>query len=121
MGQAILKEVPKLKEWCHFSGEGEYDHMEFIKGIDMNKEYFELPARFVTEIFKNLFTKLVHRWYRKLKQAHGYQSWNWWKPKLLMNGPMIVGDLRWEKPLNNLNSILTKRKIYHGFADRRTD
>ncbi|MBW0583339.1 hypothetical protein O181_123054, partial [Austropuccinia psidii MF-1] len=31
MGQALLKEVPKLKEWPHFSGEGEYDHMEFIR------------------------------------------------------------------------------------------
>ncbi|MBW0513265.1 hypothetical protein O181_052980 [Austropuccinia psidii MF-1] len=33
MGQAFLKEVPKLKKWPHFSGEGEYDHMEFIRGI----------------------------------------------------------------------------------------
>ncbi|MBW0566310.1 hypothetical protein O181_106025 [Austropuccinia psidii MF-1] len=48
MGQALLKEVPKLKEWPHFSGEGEYDHMEFIRGIDMIKEDFELPDRLVT-------------------------------------------------------------------------
>ncbi|MBW0555537.1 hypothetical protein O181_095252 [Austropuccinia psidii MF-1] len=40
MGQALLKEVPKLKEWPHFSGEGEYDHIEFIRGIEMIKEYF---------------------------------------------------------------------------------
>ncbi|MBW0531155.1 hypothetical protein O181_070870 [Austropuccinia psidii MF-1] len=40
MGQALLKEVPKLKEWPHFSGEGEYDHMEFIRVIDMIKEDF---------------------------------------------------------------------------------
>ncbi|MBW0490404.1 hypothetical protein O181_030119 [Austropuccinia psidii MF-1] len=33
MGQELLKEVPKIKEWPHFSGEGEYDHMEFIRGI----------------------------------------------------------------------------------------
>ncbi|MBW0591174.1 hypothetical protein O181_130889 [Austropuccinia psidii MF-1] len=26
MGQALLKEVPKIKEWAHFSGEEEYDH-----------------------------------------------------------------------------------------------
>ncbi|MBW0511283.1 hypothetical protein O181_050998 [Austropuccinia psidii MF-1] len=38
MGQALLKEVPKLKEWPHFSGEGEYDHMELIRGIHMIKE-----------------------------------------------------------------------------------
>ncbi|MBW0500593.1 hypothetical protein O181_040308 [Austropuccinia psidii MF-1] len=40
MGQALLKEVPKLKEWPHFSGGGEYDHMEFIRGIDMIKDDF---------------------------------------------------------------------------------
>ncbi|MBW0479237.1 hypothetical protein O181_018952 [Austropuccinia psidii MF-1] len=27
MVHALLKEVLKLKEWPHFSGEGEYDHM----------------------------------------------------------------------------------------------
>ncbi|MBW0532604.1 hypothetical protein O181_072319 [Austropuccinia psidii MF-1] len=31
MGQPLLKEVPKRKEWPHFSGEGEYDHIEFIR------------------------------------------------------------------------------------------
>ncbi|MBW0531495.1 hypothetical protein O181_071210 [Austropuccinia psidii MF-1] len=50
MGQALLKEVPKLKEWPHFSGEGEYDHMEFIIGIDMIKEDFELPDILVTSL-----------------------------------------------------------------------
>ncbi|MBW0540944.1 hypothetical protein O181_080659 [Austropuccinia psidii MF-1] len=70
MGQALLKEVPKLKEWPHFSGEGEYDHMESIRGIDMIKEYFELPDRLVTERFNTLFTRSSHRWYIKLRQAH---------------------------------------------------
>ncbi|MBW0588471.1 hypothetical protein O181_128186 [Austropuccinia psidii MF-1] len=41
MGQALLKEVPKLKEWPHFSGEGEYDRMDVIRGIYMIKEDFE--------------------------------------------------------------------------------
>ncbi|MBW0590945.1 hypothetical protein O181_130660 [Austropuccinia psidii MF-1] len=57
MGQALLKEVPKPKAWPHFSGEGEYDHMEFIRGIDMIKEDFELPDRLVTARFNTLFTK----------------------------------------------------------------
>ncbi|MBW0537156.1 hypothetical protein O181_076871 [Austropuccinia psidii MF-1] len=74
MGQALLKEVPKLKEWPHFSGEGEYDHMEFIKGIEMIKEDFELPERFVTATFKTLIIRSAHRWYLKLRQAHGHQN-----------------------------------------------
>ncbi|MBW0548391.1 hypothetical protein O181_088106 [Austropuccinia psidii MF-1] len=83
MGQALLKEVPKLKEWSHFSGEGGYDHMEFIRGIDMIKEDFELPDSFVTEKFNTLFTRSAHRWYIKLRQAHGHQSWTWWKTQII--------------------------------------
>ncbi|MBW0525810.1 hypothetical protein O181_065525 [Austropuccinia psidii MF-1] len=77
MGQALLKEVPKLREWLHFNGEGEYDLMEFIRGIDMIKEDFELPERLVTARFNTLFTKSAHRWYIKLRQACGHQSWTW--------------------------------------------
>ncbi|MBW0527664.1 hypothetical protein O181_067379 [Austropuccinia psidii MF-1] len=56
MGQEFLKEVPKCKEWPHFSGEGECDHIEFIRD---------------------------HRWYIKLRQAHGHQSWTWWKTQII--------------------------------------
>ncbi|MBW0505743.1 hypothetical protein O181_045458 [Austropuccinia psidii MF-1] len=83
MGQALLKEVPKLKEGPQFSGEGEYDHMEFITGIDIIKEDFELPDRLVTARFNILFTKSAHRWYIKLRQAHGHQSWTWWKTQII--------------------------------------
>ncbi|MBW0536741.1 hypothetical protein O181_076456 [Austropuccinia psidii MF-1] len=73
IGQALLKELPKLKEWPHFSGEGEYDHMEFIRGIDIIKEDFELPEKLVTARFNTLFTKSAHRWFLKLRQAGGHQ------------------------------------------------
>ncbi|MBW0568675.1 hypothetical protein O181_108390 [Austropuccinia psidii MF-1] len=57
MGQTLLKEVQKLKEWPHFSREGEDDHIELIRGIYMIEEDFELPERLVTEIFHTLFIK----------------------------------------------------------------
>ncbi|MBW0566759.1 hypothetical protein O181_106474 [Austropuccinia psidii MF-1] len=74
MRKALLKEVPKLKEWPHFSGEGEYDHMEIIRGIEMIKEDFELPDRLVTEIFNTLFRKPAHIWYINLRHRNGHQS-----------------------------------------------
>ncbi|MBW0532455.1 hypothetical protein O181_072170 [Austropuccinia psidii MF-1] len=83
MGQALLKEVPKLKEWPHFSGEGEYDHMEFIRGIEMIREDFELPERLVTVGFNTLFTRSARRWYIKSRQAHGHQSWTWCKAQII--------------------------------------
>ncbi|MBW0531381.1 hypothetical protein O181_071096 [Austropuccinia psidii MF-1] len=83
MGQELLKEVPKLKELPPFSGEGEYDHMEFIRGIDMIKEDFELPYILVTARSNTLFTRSAHRCYIKLRQAHGHQSWTWWKAQII--------------------------------------
>ncbi|MBW0572533.1 hypothetical protein O181_112248 [Austropuccinia psidii MF-1] len=83
MGQALLKEVPKLKEWLHFIGEGEYYHKKFISRIDMIKEDFELTDRFVTESFNTFFTRLALRWYIKLRQAHGNKSWTWWKTQII--------------------------------------
>ncbi|MBW0548216.1 hypothetical protein O181_087931 [Austropuccinia psidii MF-1] len=83
MGQALLKEVPKFKEWPHFSGEGEYDHMEFFRGIDMIKEDFELSDILVTARFNTLFTRSAHRWCIKLGQAHGHQSWTWWETHII--------------------------------------
>ncbi|MBW0512866.1 hypothetical protein O181_052581 [Austropuccinia psidii MF-1] len=83
MGQELLKEVPKPKEWPHFSGDGEYDHMKFIRGIDMIKEDFELPDGLVTAIFNTLFTKSAHGCYIKLRQAHGHQIWTWWKAHII--------------------------------------
>ncbi|MBW0591569.1 hypothetical protein O181_131284 [Austropuccinia psidii MF-1] len=67
IGQALLKEVPKLKECPHSSGEGEYDHMEFIRGIDMIKEDFELPERLLTARFNTLFTKSALPWFCQQK------------------------------------------------------
>ncbi|MBW0552140.1 hypothetical protein O181_091855 [Austropuccinia psidii MF-1] len=83
MGQEVLTEVPKLKEWPHFSGEGAYDHMEFIRVIDMIKEDFELSDILVTARLNTLSTKSAHRWYIQLRQAHGHQNWTWWKTKII--------------------------------------
>ncbi|MBW0574387.1 hypothetical protein O181_114102, partial [Austropuccinia psidii MF-1] len=67
---------------AHFSGEGEYVHMEFIRGIDMIQEEFELPERLVTARFNTLFTRSAQRWYIKSRQADGHQSWTWWKTQI---------------------------------------
>ncbi|MBW0518364.1 hypothetical protein O181_058079 [Austropuccinia psidii MF-1] len=57
--------------------------MGFIRGIDIIKEDFELPDRLLTEISNTLFTKSAHRWYIKIRQAHGHQIWTWWKTQII--------------------------------------
>ncbi|MBW0483476.1 hypothetical protein O181_023191 [Austropuccinia psidii MF-1] len=57
--------------------------MEFIESIDMIKQYFELPDRLVAAIFNTLFTRSAHKWYIKLRQEHGHQSWTLWKTQII--------------------------------------
>ncbi|MBW0483537.1 hypothetical protein O181_023252 [Austropuccinia psidii MF-1] len=120
MGKELLKEVPKLEEWPHSSGQGEYDHVEFIRGIDMIKEDFELPGSFVTEIFNTLFTTSAHRWYINDRHMDTKVCLGG-KPKLSTNGPIMLGDLRLKQRLNLLSLILKKTKIDHVFANKKID
>ncbi|MBW0516062.1 hypothetical protein O181_055777 [Austropuccinia psidii MF-1] len=83
MGQGLLREVPKLTEWTHFSGEGEYDHMEFIRGTERIKEDFQLPDRLETGRFHSVFTRSAHIWYIKLGHAYGHPSWTWCKTQII--------------------------------------
>ncbi|MBW0548653.1 hypothetical protein O181_088368 [Austropuccinia psidii MF-1] len=57
--------------------------MEFIRVIEMIEEDFELPERLVTARFNSLFTRSALRWYIKLRQAHGHQSWILWKTQII--------------------------------------
>ncbi|MBW0550089.1 hypothetical protein O181_089804 [Austropuccinia psidii MF-1] len=83
MGQALFKKGPKHKQWPHFSGEGKYDNMKFIRGIDMIKEDFGSPERLVTARLNTLFARSAHRLYIKLRQAHGHQSFTLWKTQII--------------------------------------
>ncbi|MBW0583706.1 hypothetical protein O181_123421 [Austropuccinia psidii MF-1] len=53
--QVLMKEAPQLKEWPTFTGEGEYDHMSFIKTIDILQEDYAIPDELITARLYSLF------------------------------------------------------------------
>ncbi|MBW0498385.1 hypothetical protein O181_038100 [Austropuccinia psidii MF-1] len=55
--QVVMKEAPQLKEWPTFTDEGEYDHMSFIKTIDMLQEDYSIPDELITAKLHSLFEK----------------------------------------------------------------
>ncbi|MBW0476791.1 hypothetical protein O181_016506 [Austropuccinia psidii MF-1] len=119
MDQAVLKEVPKPREWPHFTGEGEYNHMEFIRGIEMIKEDFESSDRLVTARFKTLFTKSAHRWYIKFRQAHGHQRWTWWKTKIINKWANYAWIFKVEKDFQYSIFNVDKNTLYHFFCQQK--
>ncbi|MBW0562380.1 hypothetical protein O181_102095 [Austropuccinia psidii MF-1] len=81
--QVLMKEEPQLKEWPTFTGEGEYDHMSFIRTIDMLQEDYAIPDKLITARLHSLFEKSANRWYNGLKQTNGKNTWSWWKNEII--------------------------------------
>ncbi|MBW0563313.1 hypothetical protein O181_103028 [Austropuccinia psidii MF-1] len=78
-----LKDILILEEWPTFGGEGEYNHMEFMKTSDMFQEYFSLPDEYISARLHSFFTKSAKKWYYKMRQDHGKHSWPWWKEQII--------------------------------------
>ncbi|MBW0552999.1 hypothetical protein O181_092714 [Austropuccinia psidii MF-1] len=78
-----FKETPRLEEWPTSSGEGEYNHMKFMKTSDMFKEDFNILDEYISARLQSLFTKSAKKWYYKMRQDHGKHSWPWWEEKII--------------------------------------
>ncbi|MBW0548432.1 hypothetical protein O181_088147 [Austropuccinia psidii MF-1] len=65
LGENIIseKDIPKLEEWPTFSGEQEYNHIEFIRTIDMLQEDFHIPDEIIVGKLHSLFTRTSKKWY----------------------------------------------------------
>ncbi|MBW0518716.1 hypothetical protein O181_058431 [Austropuccinia psidii MF-1] len=57
--------------------------MEFMKTIDIFKEDFKIPDRYISSRLHSLFTKSEKKWYYELRQDHGKHSWPWWKEQTI--------------------------------------
>ncbi|MBW0552923.1 hypothetical protein O181_092638 [Austropuccinia psidii MF-1] len=77
------KDTPTLEQWPTFSGEREYNHMEFMKTIDMFEEDFSITDEYISSRLHSLFTKSAKKWYYKMRQGHGNHSWPWWKEQII--------------------------------------
>ncbi|MBW0510145.1 hypothetical protein O181_049860 [Austropuccinia psidii MF-1] len=77
------KDIPKLEEWQTFSGEGEYNHIEFIRTIDMLQVDFHIPDEIIVGKLHSLFTRTAKKWYYKMRLDHGKHDWPWWKCEVI--------------------------------------
>ncbi|MBW0523439.1 hypothetical protein O181_063154 [Austropuccinia psidii MF-1] len=67
----FVEDIPKLEEWPTFSSEGEYNHIAFIRTIDMLQEDFHIPHKIIVRKLHSLFTRTAKKWYYKMRQDHG--------------------------------------------------
>ncbi|MBW0585820.1 hypothetical protein O181_125535 [Austropuccinia psidii MF-1] len=75
--------IPKLEEWPKFSGEGEYNCIEFIRTIDMLQEDLHIPYEIIVGKLHYFFTRTAKKWYYKMRQDNGKHDCPWWKSELI--------------------------------------
>ncbi|MBW0585124.1 hypothetical protein O181_124839, partial [Austropuccinia psidii MF-1] len=85
LGENVIsaKNIPKLEEWPTFSGEGDYNHIEFIRTIDMLQEDFVISDEIMVGKLHCLFTRTAKKWYYKMRMNHGKHDWSWWKSEVI--------------------------------------
>ncbi|MBW0536580.1 hypothetical protein O181_076295 [Austropuccinia psidii MF-1] len=84
--QVLMKEAPQSKEWPTFTGEGEYDHMSFIKTINMLQKDYAIPDELITARLPSLFEKSEKRWYYGIRQKNGKNTCSLWKQEIITKG-----------------------------------
>ncbi|MBW0568776.1 hypothetical protein O181_108491 [Austropuccinia psidii MF-1] len=85
LGENVIsaKDIPKLEAWPTFSGEGEYNHIELIRAIDMLQEDFHITDGIIVGKLISLLTRTEKKWYYKMRQDHEKHDWSWWKSEVI--------------------------------------
>ncbi|MBW0580063.1 hypothetical protein O181_119778 [Austropuccinia psidii MF-1] len=99
--QVLTKEEPQLKEWPTFTGEGEYDHMSFIKTLYMLQEDYDIPDELITARLHSLFEKSEKRWYYGIRQTNGKNTWSWWENEIINKWANDVWKYKIENSFEN--------------------
>ncbi|MBW0543596.1 hypothetical protein O181_083311 [Austropuccinia psidii MF-1] len=85
----------------------------------MIKEDFELPDRVETARFNTFFTKSAHRWYIKMRKAHGHQSWTWWKTQIISKWANDAWSFKVETAFESAKFNADKDKVLPWFCQQK--
>ncbi|MBW0464780.1 hypothetical protein O181_004495 [Austropuccinia psidii MF-1] len=77
------KDIPKLEELPTLSGEGEYNHIDFIREIYVFQEDFHILDEIIVGKLHSFFSRTSKKWYYKMRQDYGRHDWLWWKSEII--------------------------------------
>lgn len=91
----IKFDFPQSKDWPKFSGEGEYDHMEFIDWEDQIKIDMHVPDTLIMSKLSIVFTGLAKLWFQEKRREVGRLSWQEWKEAMIER----FGTRKWRRKM----------------------
>jgi hypothetical protein len=91
----LNKFLPPIQEWTKFSGEGDYDHINFIKYIDHILTVYRSPDEAILTRLPRLFEGVAFDCFISKQATMGQQSW----PALKELIKQQFGTRLWEKKM----------------------
>ena len=91
----LNKLLPIIKDWTKFSGEGEYDHINFIKYIEHIIKVYKAPDEAILTRLSHLFEGLDLDWFINKQEGVVYKDWPTWKELITAQ----FGTRMWEKKM----------------------
>ena len=89
----LNKLLPPIADWPKFSGEGDYDHVNFIKYIDHILVSYSATDEIAIARLPRLFEGVALDWFVTKQETVGQQSWSTWKELIKAQ----FGTRLWEK------------------------
>ncbi|EHS62735.1 uncharacterized protein PGTG_22663 [Puccinia graminis f. sp. tritici CRL 75-36-700-3] len=81
MQKQLWAAVNKL-DWPKFSGQGEYDHTEFIDWIDDCRDETSIPDEYIQVKLISILTGVASQWYKTMRKDHKDEKWDFWREEI---------------------------------------
>ncbi|KAI7958649.1 hypothetical protein MJO28_002440 [Puccinia striiformis f. sp. tritici] len=88
----------RLETWPTFTGDGEYNHIDFIKTIDALQEDSQCEDGVIINKLRDIMTGVAKQWFDSVRNAVGHQSWSFWKSLIEQK----YGTINWRKRMMRL-------------------
>ncbi|POW01077.1 hypothetical protein PSHT_12691 [Puccinia striiformis] len=94
----INQSLSRLETWPTFTGDGEYNHIDFIKTIDALQEDSQCEDGVIINKLRDIMTGVAKQWFDSVRNAVGHQSWAFWKSLIEQK----YGTINWRKRMMRL-------------------
>ncbi|MBW0574742.1 hypothetical protein O181_114457 [Austropuccinia psidii MF-1] len=85
----------------------------------MFKADFNIPDEYTSAILHSLFTKSAKKWYYKMRQNHGKNSWPWWKEQIISKWEYDSWRFKMENSFAQAISNIERDRTMSWFAKQK--
>ncbi|KAG0139311.1 hypothetical protein CROQUDRAFT_54890, partial [Cronartium quercuum f. sp. fusiforme G11] len=105
------KDYPTASQWPTFTGEGEYNHLEFISWVDILANKMGMPDELITSKLMLVFKGVAKDWLLETMEDDPDMAWPQWKEAMQDRFGTDAWRDKMEQAFNKYNPLLNPDMI----------